>query len=261
MPSSAAHLLHDAMEKRFESWCWKVTDQVRFWPDRTEIAKELTAHYEDHVKDLERLGYERELAEQRALGAMGDPVEIGRALDKAHKPWLGWLWQFTRGLILVLLAACLVVYLQADGRVNDAGYRIQNQLVWRTPAQGADRVETEHATLWLSPGEITEEDGHIHAAFQLSVKMKDPFGYSPNYAIGYLEITDDRGAVSRWDQQADDTWAEVGYWRGIQSTDISWTRYQWTLELVLDYAPEWVEIRYPYGGNDWTLRAEWGETA
>ena len=91
--------------------------------------------------------------------------------------------------------------------------------------------------------------------------MKDPFGYSPNYAIGYLEIADDRGAVSRWDQQADDTWAEVGYWRGIQSTDISWTRYQWTLELVLDYAPEWVEIRYPYGGNDWTLRAEWGETA
>ena len=61
MPSSAAHLLHDAMEKRFESWCWKVTDQVRFWPDRTEIAKELTAHYEDHVKDLERLGYDRPL--------------------------------------------------------------------------------------------------------------------------------------------------------------------------------------------------------
>ena len=249
------------MERRFEDWCWKVTDQVRFWPDRAEIAKELTAHYEDHVKDLERLGYERELAKQRALGAMGDPIEIGKALDKAHKPWLGWLWQFTRGLILVLLAACLVVYLQANGRVNDAGYRIQDQLAWRAPSEGADRVETEQATLCLSPGQITKEDGHIHAAFQLSVKMKDPFGYSPNYAIGYLEIADDRGPVPIRAWTAENIWPEVGYWHGIQIPDTSWTRYQWTLELVLDYTPEWVEVRYPYGGNNWTLRAEWGKTA
>ena len=261
MPLSAARPSCNAMENRFENWCRKVTGQVRFWPDRAEIAKELAAHYEDHVKDLERLGYQQELAAQRALDAMGDPIEIGKALDRSHKPWLGWLWQFTRGLLLVLLGACLVVYLQADGQVNDAGLRTQNQLSWSAPAQGADRVETEHATLWLAPGEITKEDGRIHAAFQLSVKMKDPFGYSPNYAIGYLEIADDRGPVPIRAWTAENIWPEVGYWHGTQSTDTSWTRYQWTLELMLDYTPEWVEVRYPYGGNDWTLRAEWGRTA
>ena len=31
MPSSAACPLLDAMGKRFENWCWKVTDQVRCW--------------------------------------------------------------------------------------------------------------------------------------------------------------------------------------------------------------------------------------
>ena len=92
MPWSAALPLHDTMEKDFQTWCRTVTGQVRFKPDRWEIAKELEAHYEDRVRDLERLGYDRPLAEERSLKAMGDPEEVGRAMDKAHKPWLGWLW-------------------------------------------------------------------------------------------------------------------------------------------------------------------------
>ena len=79
------------MRSEFQVWCDTVTRQVRFQPDRADIARELAAHYEDHVRDLERLGYGAELAAQRALGAMGDPEEVGRAMDEAHKPWLGWI--------------------------------------------------------------------------------------------------------------------------------------------------------------------------
>ena len=75
--------------REFYRWRDSVVEQVRFRPDRAAIEEELTAHYEDHVKDLERLGYEQKLAEQRALRAMGDPVEIGRAMDRVHQPWLG----------------------------------------------------------------------------------------------------------------------------------------------------------------------------
>lgn len=57
--------------EHFSDWRDKVTAQVRFWPDRESIAKELTAHYEDHVRDLARLDYPIELAQQRALLAMG----------------------------------------------------------------------------------------------------------------------------------------------------------------------------------------------
>ena len=65
----------------FRSWQAAVLAQVRFRPDRAAIEKELTAHYEDHVRDLERVGYDRKLAEQRALAAMGDAEAIGKALD------------------------------------------------------------------------------------------------------------------------------------------------------------------------------------
>lgn len=245
------------MDEKFQVWCQTVTDRVRFKPDRYDIAEELKAHYQDHVKDLMRLGYDVELAEERALGAMGDPVEIGLAMDRAHKPWLGWLWQATRAMILVLLIAIAVALIKSDGTVNDAWLRWQNQLTWTEPASGADRVETKHATLWLAPGEVTEEEGIIHAKFHLWVEMKTPFGYSPNYAMGYLEISDDRGSIPRYEQTDDYTWPEAGYWRGLQSTDMSWTRYQWSFELVQEHTPRRVELRYPYGGNDWTLRAEW----
>lgn len=50
----------------FGRWCDTVTRQVRFRPDRGAIQRELTAHYQDHVRDLERVGYDWKLAEQRA---------------------------------------------------------------------------------------------------------------------------------------------------------------------------------------------------
>lgn len=92
----------------FRRWCDAVTDQVRFRPDRRAIAAELTAHYQDHVQDLERVGYDWKLAQRRALAAMGDPEEVGRALDHVHKPWLGWLWIASRAVLVLTVIACLL---------------------------------------------------------------------------------------------------------------------------------------------------------
>lgn len=93
----------------FGDWCEIVTRQVRFWPDHAEIARELGDHYEDHLRDLERIGYAPQLARQRALEAMGDPEEVGRGMDAVHQPLLGWLWMVSRwGVWLLLFIAFLV---------------------------------------------------------------------------------------------------------------------------------------------------------
>lgn len=85
---------------------------VRFQADHETIQRELQAHYEDHVKDLERIGYDAALAKERALNAMGDPEEVGQAMDRAHKPWLGWLWLLSRwGVIAAIYAAVFCVLL------------------------------------------------------------------------------------------------------------------------------------------------------
>ena len=73
----------------FWDWCETVTRQVRFWPDHAAIARELEDHYEDHVLDLERIGYAPQLARQRTLEAMGVSEEVGRGMDAVHQPLLG----------------------------------------------------------------------------------------------------------------------------------------------------------------------------
>ena len=43
---------------------------------------------------------------------MGDPEEIGRALDRVHKPWLGWLWVASR--VVLILALVTALFLGAE---------------------------------------------------------------------------------------------------------------------------------------------------
>ena len=245
----------------WNDWCAAVLREVRFRPDHPAIRAELLAHLEDGCADLERLGYDTETAERRALEAMGSAFVVGAALDQAHHPFWGWLWRLTRWLMAALLIAAVAIPVKDSGLVNDAVSRTAEELQWTEPAAGADRVETAYATLWLAPGEITEEDGVFWAELRLWIQMRDPFGYSPKGLFRYLEVADDRGAVPRYARLEDGSWPESGYWDYGAGTDVSWTRYQASVWLTLDHRPAWVEITYPYGTNTWTLRAEWEDAS
>lgn len=57
--------------------------------ERDAVRMELNAHMEDRMADLMDMGYDEELAEARTMACMGDPVEVGRELNKQYP--LGWL--------------------------------------------------------------------------------------------------------------------------------------------------------------------------
>lgn len=75
--------------------------------ERAAIRAEIDAHMEDHVCALLDLGYPPELAEERAMAAMGDPEEVGRELDKQYPfRWLAVKWAamaLTAVLVLMML--------------------------------------------------------------------------------------------------------------------------------------------------------------
>ena len=52
--------------------------------EREAIRSELDGHIEDHMEALRELGYDEELAEERAIAAMGEPDEVGRELNKQY---------------------------------------------------------------------------------------------------------------------------------------------------------------------------------
>ena len=105
-------------------WMEHVLREVRFAPDRRKIRQELAEHMEDRMEEyLEAMGaYDDadgspdfdellEKAEVRLMNSMGDPAELGRELNRQHKPWLGWLWMASR--VLLTASVCLVVGMAA----------------------------------------------------------------------------------------------------------------------------------------------------
>lgn len=99
------------MDASFARYCTAVCDQVRFRPDRAAIQSELWGHLEDHAAALEETGLSREEAKARAVEAMGDPVEVGKALDALHSPVAGWLLRVLGWLSnLTLAILCLAVF-------------------------------------------------------------------------------------------------------------------------------------------------------
>lgn len=244
-------------------WCRKVTDQVAFWPDRAAIQRELLAHLEDGTADLERIGFDRQLAEERTLAAMGDPVEVGKALNQAHKPWLGWLWQLSRGLMLVL-AVIIVVTLFQSG-LGDMWDKTAGQMACTEPPPDAQVVETEFATIYAAPRQLAEEEGHIVAEIDLWVHMHSVFHDGPEGLLRFLEVRDDQGVLYGNNVRDENgNWQETGY-RNVFSavkegqSDSGWTDYHWIYQLHVEEVPEWVELIYPWGRNDWTLRITWEE--
>ena len=80
----------------------KLLGEIRFFPVKKEIEEEYSSHIEDKVRYLiieERMT--RKEALSLAMEEMGDPQEIGKALNKVHNPFLGWALLLTKRLLII----------------------------------------------------------------------------------------------------------------------------------------------------------------
>lgn len=84
-------------------FCRTVTEQLRCRQEAGAVYQELFDHIQDHAEALRARGLEAEAAERAAVEAMGDPVALGKELDRLHSPWPWRVLRFcTTGLGLVL---------------------------------------------------------------------------------------------------------------------------------------------------------------
>lgn len=80
---------------------------VKFQWDRHKIREELANHIEDRRDYYTSKGMTEDEAELNAVSTMGDAKEIGEALNKVHKPWIGRLWIATTVTLCFLLFSIL----------------------------------------------------------------------------------------------------------------------------------------------------------
>ena len=122
-----------------EGWLDLATAGIRFKPDRAAVRAELKAHLEDKYADLRRLYPDMDDWDitKRAAAQMGDPEEVGRALARLHRPWLGYLWRASQGLIVLAVALTLCL----------GGPRLVETIQLRREVQGGEPTLSDYY-LW-----------------------------------------------------------------------------------------------------------------
>lgn len=84
-----------------------VCEQISYKPIREEISKELENHIEERKEMYMEYGVKENEAEEKAIEQMGDAEEIGKKLNKIHRPRIDWKVIFT---IVALIILGLIVF-------------------------------------------------------------------------------------------------------------------------------------------------------
>ena len=100
-----------------------VCEQIKYKPIRNSISEELENHIEESKENYIKDGLEEKEAEEKAIAQMGNAEEIGKRLNKIHKPKLD--WKLLIILIILLGFGFLVAFTKASSMVSD-GYDTAN---------------------------------------------------------------------------------------------------------------------------------------
>lgn len=263
-------------------WTQKVSAHIKFKPDRAAVEEELLAHLEDKADALIKGGMLVYDAEKCALASMGDADEVGRQLAAVHKPWLGYLWLWSRRALIVCVIVMLVSTLGAAGRLplvpreHDTAYQTvterhegdEHYTVTRLSPECTDRSDgfafyvpnaalvcnETYDIVYESEGEThtmtIEERRSLYLVLECSRWLPVVDGLS---AFRHFYAVDDLGNVyPGFFERENDEKSLVG---NYDQVDLWHSQYD---AWISDLAPEaqWVELRYDRDGRDVRLRID-----
>ena len=154
-------------------WLETATAGIPFGPDRRAVRRELEEHLEDKARDLQRIfpDLTREAALERACAGMGDAAEVGRALARVHRPWLGYLWRASQVLLALALVWLAVVVIP---------------LAW---GQLAPREQEAVAPDWTYEAEIPFSCGEPVRAGSYTLQVEGSLNFAEGDTVGGLLLT------------------------------------------------------------------------
>ena len=86
----------------------QVCKQIVYVFDEKAVREELEQHLDDSIEDLMTEGLTYEEAEVQAVLQMGNPVEIGKELNKEHEPLLGYILILLKLVVIALIMPLIV---------------------------------------------------------------------------------------------------------------------------------------------------------
>ncbi len=113
--------------KHVQEYIQAICKEIRFKGVRKTIAAELTDHIEDQKNVYMGQGLDEDTASLKAVEQMGDPVLVGRQLDKAHRPKTDG-WMLALAALVVLMGGAVQFFL--SGVNADSAYLFSDFLVY-----------------------------------------------------------------------------------------------------------------------------------
>lgn len=262
------------------SWTARVSSHIKFKPDRAGVEEELLAHLEDKAAVLLRGGMTVAVAETRALTEMGDADEVGRALAAVHKPWLGYLWLWSRRAVILCAVVLILSLFGAGGRLpplipeeedlsvrewymEDEHYRVtalspqcrdESDGFTFTVSQ-AVLVENEaYTAVYEAEGKTCTDEVEAGRALYLAVESRWLLPRTDGCsAFRHFYAVDDLGNVYPGFFERSGTGDETNLVGNYGQSGLWSSVYEAWISRV-DPAAGWVELRYDRDGRDVRLR-------
>ena len=171
--------------------------------ERAAIRDEIDGHIEDHICDLLDLGYSPELAEERAMSFMGDPVEVGKELDKQYP--LRWL--VLGRVALVLTAMMCVVAVLGFGILSHLWWSIEARIVTDAVASDFPEQNRQAVDIRVSVGNdilrvyrvaTGNQDGQLVAEVAMCAYDRVPGGIVSEELLAQVRLENQRGEAAEF---------------------------------------------------------------
>jgi hypothetical protein len=126
-----------------DNFLYKVCRYIKYKGAHAGISHELKNHIEDRIQDYLDSGHNEDTATKMAVAAMGDPVELGKNLNKLHRPYLGWALRIVNTLIIL---TCISVFLSVYSMITTTLYsqdslKINNDILYSKKLTGKARID------------------------------------------------------------------------------------------------------------------------
>ena len=102
-----------------------ICKEIKYEPAKKSISEELELHMKEIKENYINDGMDEKTAEEKAVHQMGNAEEIGRSLNKIHKPHLDWKLLI---LIAILMGFSLIISIFKE--VSGNGYYIGRSIVY-----------------------------------------------------------------------------------------------------------------------------------
>lgn len=92
----------------WEKYVKDILSYVKFKYDHNDIYFEIMEHMEDLYNELVDEGIDENEAIKLTVEYMGDSKEIGRALNKEHNPFIGWIYRILKYCVVLLVVLNII---------------------------------------------------------------------------------------------------------------------------------------------------------